>query len=56
MTKSAVIKQEILILLGDNDKHSVQEMKEYLSKRQIGEYTEGQFAGVLNNLQKNKVI
>lgn len=56
MTKSAVIKQEILSLLGDKNKHSVQEMKEYLNSRQIGEYTEGQFAGVLNNLQKNNVI
>ncbi len=56
MTKSAVIKQEILILLGDNKKHSVQKMKEYLNERQIGEYTEGQFAGVINNLLKNKII
>ncbi|MCB6414978.1 nucleoside 2-deoxyribosyltransferase [Faecalimonas umbilicata] len=56
MTKSAIIKQEILALLGDKNKHSVQEMKEYLNSRQIGEYTEGQFAGVLNNLQKNNLI
>ena len=56
MTKSAVIKQEILIVLGDNKKHSVQKMKEYLNERQIGEYTEGQFAGVINNLLKNKII
>ncbi|MGN0355040.1 MAG: nucleoside 2-deoxyribosyltransferase [Muricoprocola sp.] len=56
MTKSAIIKQEILALLGDKEKHSVQEMKEYLNSRQIGEYTEGQFAGVLNNLQKNNLI
>lgn len=56
MTKSAIIKQEILAMLGDKEKHSVQEMKEYLNSRQIGEYTEGQFAGVLNNLQKNNLI
>lgn len=56
MTKSAIIKQEILALLGDKNKHSVQEMKEYLNSRQIGEYTEGQFAGVLNNLQKKNLI
>lgn len=56
MTKSAMIKQEILTLLGDGNKHSVQEMKEYINSQQIGEYTEGQFAGVVNNLQKNKVI
>lgn len=56
MTKSAIIKQEILALLGDKEKHSVQEMKGYLNSRQIGEYTEGQFAGVLNNLQKNNLI
>lgn len=31
-------------------------MKEYLNERQIGEYTEGQFAGVINNLLKNKII
>lgn len=45
-----------MILLGDNKKHSVQKMKEYLNERQIGEYTEGQFAGVINNLLKNKII
>lgn len=56
MTKSAVIKQEILTFLGDKNKHSVQEMKEYLNSRPIGEYTEGQFAGVINNLHKNKLI
>lgn len=56
MTKSAIIKQEILAFLRDKEKHSVQEMKEYLNSCQIGEYTEGQFAGVLNNLQKNNLI
>ena len=56
MTKSGIIKQEIISLMGDKNRHSVQEMKEYLIKRQIGEYTEGQFAGALNNLQKNGVI
>ena len=44
MTKSSIIKQEILTLLSDNQQHSVQEMKEFLKTRQIGEYREGQFA------------
>ena len=44
MTKSGIIKQEIISLMGDKNRHSVQEMKEYLIKRQIGEYTEGEFA------------
>lgn len=56
MTKSAIIKQEILCFLGDKEKHSVQDMKEYLNSKQIGEYSEGQFAGVLNNLQKKGLI
>ena len=56
MTKSSIIKQEILTLLSDNQQHSVQEMKEFLKTRQIGEYTEGQFAGAVNNMQKNNLI
>jgi len=56
MTKSGLIKQEILALLADHNRHSVQEMKEYLANRKIGEYSEGQFAGALNNLQKNGLI
>ncbi|SFQ45618.1 hypothetical protein SAMN04487928_1512 [Butyrivibrio proteoclasticus] len=56
MTKSGLIKQEILVLLADHSMHSVQEMKEYLVDRKIGEYSEGQFAGALNSLQKNGLI
>ncbi|MCI9141442.1 MAG: nucleoside 2-deoxyribosyltransferase [Lachnospiraceae bacterium] len=56
MTKSAIIKQEIMTLLEDKENHSVQEMKEYLALQKIGDYTEGQFAGVVNNLQKNGLI
>lgn len=56
MTKSQVIRQEIINFMSDRNRHSVQEMKEYLHRCDIGEYTEGQFAGVVNSLQKNGTI
>ena len=56
MTKSQVIRQKIVDFISDGNRHSVQEMKEYLQKCDIGEYSEGQFAGVINNLQKNGTI
>lgn len=56
MTKSQVIRQKIVDFISDGNRHSVQEMKEYLQKCDIGEYSEGQFAGVINSLQKNGTI
>lgn len=56
MTKSHDIRQEIVRFMSDTNKHSVQEMKEYLYRQNIGEYSEGQFAGVINNLQKNGTL
>ena len=47
MTKSQVIRQKIVDFISDGNRHSVQEMKEYLQKCDIGEYSEGQFAGVI---------
>ena len=41
MTKSQVIRQKIVDFISDGNRHSVQEMKEYLQKCDIGEYSEG---------------
>ena len=56
MTKSFTIQKNILNLLSDNKSHSVSEIKEYLHAQQIIDYTEGQFAGSINTLIRNKSI
>lgn len=56
MTKSAMIKELIMELLADGSPHSVSEMKEYLNKKEMKDYTEGQFSGSVDNLLKNKKI
>ena len=50
MTKSAMIKEMILQLLSDGSPHSVSEMKDYLSEKNMEDYSEGQFAGSVDNL------
>lgn len=56
MTKSSIIKSEIIKLLSDGNKHTVMEMKGYLSKNGVENYSEGQFAGSIDNLLKNNKI
>ena len=56
MTKSAIIKEMVIQLLSDGSPHTVSEMKEYLAERNAEDYSEGQFAGAVDNLLKNKKI
>lgn len=56
MTKSAKIKEMIMQLLSDGSPHTVSEMKDYLIGKHLEDYSEGQFAGSVNNLLKNKKI
>ena len=53
---SARIQEIILNLLADKKSHSVQEMKTYLEQSGATEYSEGQFAGSINTLLRNKTI
>lgn len=56
MTKSAMIKELIMDLLADGSPHSVSQMKDYLNRKEMKDYTEGQFSGSVDNLLKNKKI
>ena len=56
MTMSSVIQENVLKFLSDEQEHSVQEIKCYLQKSDIHNYTEGQFAGSLNTLMRNDLI
>ncbi len=56
MTKSAMIKELIMKLLSDGSPHSVSEMKDYLNKKEMKDYTEGQFSGSVDNLLKSKKL
>ena len=56
MTKSYMIKEMIMQLLSDGAGHSVSEMKDYLFEKGLEDYSEGQFAGSVNNLLRNKRI
>lgn len=53
---SARLQEIILDLLADMKSHSVQEMKIYLEQCGATEYSEGQFAGSINTLLRNKTI
>ena len=53
---SARLQEIILDLLADMKSHSVQEMKPYLEQCGATEYSEGQFAGSINTLLRNKTI
>lgn len=56
MITSARLQEIILELLADMKSHSVQEMKTYLEQCGATEYSEGQFAGSINTLLRNKTI
>lgn len=56
MTTSARLQEIILDFLSDMKSHSVQEMKTHLEQSGAAEYSEGQFAGSLNTLLRNKTI
>lgn len=56
MTKSSIIQENVLKFLADEQNHSVQEIKSYLQKMGLDDYTEGQFAGSLNTLARNGSI
>ena len=51
-----MIKEMIMQLLSDGAGHSVSEMKDYLFEKGLEDYSEGQFAGSVNNLLRNKRI
>ena len=51
-----MIKEMIMQLLSDGAGHSVSEMKYYLFEKGLEDYSEGQFAGSVNNLLRNKKI
>jgi hypothetical protein len=56
MVNSAMIQKNIMNLLSDRKQHSVQEIKSYLAEINIGAYSEGQFSGSMNTLQRNGKI
>lgn len=56
MITSAKLQEIILNLLADMKPHSVQDMKNYLEECGATEYSEGQFAGSINTLLRNKTI
>ena len=56
MITSARLQEKILECLSDEENHSVQEIKTYLSENGIDGYTEGQFAGSINTMQRNGTI
>ena len=56
MTKSARIQEKIIEVLADGNYHTVQEIKSFLRKAGISDYSEGQFSGSLNTLLRNQSI
>lgn len=56
MISSANIQRKIIDYLSDQEQHSVQEIKAFLRQSEIGDYTEGQFAGSINTLLRNGTI
>ncbi len=56
MPTSARIQEFLLDFLSDGVPHTVQEMKSRLDQSECVGYTEGQFAGSLNTLMRNKSI
>lgn len=56
MTKSARIQEKIIEILADGNYHTVQEIKSFLRKEGISDYSEGQFSGSLNTLLRNQSI
>ncbi len=56
MVTSSRIQEKILELLSDERKHSIQDIKKYLAKVNLRDYTEGQFSGSINTLLRNGSI
>ena len=56
MTKSARIQEKIIEILADGNYHTVQEIKSFVRKAGISDYSEGQFSGSLNTLLRNQSI
>ncbi len=56
MITSSKIQEKIVEFLSDKQNHSVQEIKSFLSRSNLDGYTEGQFAGSINTLQRNGTI
>ena len=56
MITSATLQDNILKLLSTGDTYSVQEIKSHLFEIGIEDYSEGQFSGSMNTLQRNGTI
>ncbi len=56
MITSAKLQELIIDFLSDQENHSVQEIKSFLSETGVDGYTEGQFAGSINTLLRNGSI
>ncbi|MCL2500787.1 MAG: nucleoside 2-deoxyribosyltransferase [Defluviitaleaceae bacterium] len=56
MISSAILQDYITKLLSDGESYSVQEIKTHLTQNNIIEYSEGQFSGSINTLQRNGTI
>ena len=56
MTNSVRILEKIIEILADGNYHTVQEIKSFLRKAGISDYSEGQFSGSLNTLLRNQSI
>lgn len=56
MATSAKIQEKIIECLSDQENHSVQQLKDFLSQQRINDYSEGQFAGSINTLLRNGTI
>ena len=56
MTSSARIQELITDFMNDEKNHSVQEIKAYLARTGVSDYTEGQFSGSINTLLRNGSI
>ena len=56
MITSAILQENILKLLSDGKPYSVQEIKAYLLEIGVEGYSEGQFAGSMNTLQRNGTL
>lgn len=56
MISSSKLQEKIIECLSDEQNHSVQEIKNYLAQNGVDGYTEGQFAGSMNTMQRNGTI
>ena len=56
MISSSKLQEKTIECLSDQENHSVQEIKNYLAQNGVDDYTEGQFAGSINTMQRNGTI